>query len=112
MQREAEQPLPAWSNPEALGYIALGISIFAAVPFLCGWVHPMSIIAIIPWGIAALIVFTIVTIVLFRNRNIMGATAFGFLGILLIGAMSIKAVQSLMMLLKGTGSADIAPEPE
>ena len=99
MQREAEQPLPVWANPEALGFIALGIVIFSAVPFLCGWVHPMSAIATAPWGIAALIAFIIVTIILFRNRNLMGGIAFGFLGILLCGAVALKAVQGLMMLL-------------
>jgi len=101
MQREAEQPLPVWANPEALGFIALGIGIFSAVPFLCGWVHPMSAIATAPWGIAALIAFIIVTIILFRNRNIMGATSFGFLGVLLCGAVALKAVQGLLMLLYG-----------
>ncbi len=99
MEQKAEQPLPAWANPEALGFIAIGIVIFSAVPFLCGWVHPMSAIATAPWGIAALIAFIIVTVILFRNRNIMGATAFGFLGILLCGAVALKAVQGLLMLL-------------
>lgn len=99
MEQKAEQPLPAWANPEALGFIALGIVIFSAVPFLCGWVHPMSAIAAAPWGIAALIAFIIVTIILYRNRNIMAATAFGFLGILLCGSVALKAVQGLMMLL-------------
>ncbi len=99
MEQKTEQPLPAWGNPEALGFIALGIVIFSAVPFLCGWVHPMSAIAAVPWGIAALITFIIVTVILFRNRNIMGATAFGFLGILLCGAVALKAVQGLLMLL-------------
>jgi len=101
MQREAEQPLPAWANPEALGFIALGVGIFSAAPFLCGWVHPMSAIATAPWGIAALIAFIIVTIILYRNRNIMGATSFGFLGVLLCGAIALKAVQGLLMLLYG-----------
>jgi len=101
MQREVEQPLPVWANPEALGFIALGIGIFSAVPFICGWVHPMSAIATAPWGIAALIAFIIVTIILYRNRNIMGATSFGFLGVLLCGAIALKAVQGLLMLLYG-----------
>ena len=99
MQREAEQPLPAWAKPEALGFIALGVGIFSAAPFLCGWVHPVSAIATAPWGIAALIAFIIVTIILFRNRNLMAATAFGFLGILLSGAIALKAVQGLMVVL-------------
>jgi len=99
MQREVEHPLPAWANPEALGFIALGIGIFSAAPFLCGWVHPMSAIATVPWGIAALIAFIVVTVILFRNRNLMGATAFGFLGVLLCGAIALKAVQGLLMLL-------------
>ena len=107
MQREAEQPLPALAAPEALGFIALGIGIFSAVPFLCGWVHPMSAIATAPWGIAALIAFIIVTIILFRNRNLMAATAFGVLGVLLCGAIALKAVQGLMMLLNNV----TAPPP-
>jgi hypothetical protein len=101
MQREAEQPLPAWADPMALGFIALGIVIFSAAPFLCGWVHPMSAIAAVPWGIAALTTFIIVTIILFRNRNILGGTAFGFLGILLCGSVALKAVQGLLMLIYG-----------
>jgi hypothetical protein len=107
MQREAEQPLPAWAAPEALGFIALGIGIFSAAPFLCGWVHPMSAIATAPWGIAAFIVFIIVTIILFRNRNLMAGTAFGVLGVLLSGAIALKAVQGLMMLLNNV----TAPPP-
>lgn len=99
MEQKAEQPLPAWANPEALAFIALGIVIFSAVPFLCGWVDPMSAIAAAPWGIAALIAFIIVTIILYRNRNLMAATSFGFLGILLCGAVALKSVQGLMMLL-------------
>ena len=101
MQREAEQPLPAWANPEALGFIALGIGIFSAVPYLCGWVDPVAAIATAPWGIAALIAFIIVTIILYRNRNIMGATSFGFLGVLLCGAVALKAVQGLLTVLYG-----------
>ena len=101
MQREAEQPLPAWAHPEALGFIALGVGIFSAVPFLCGWVHPMSAIATAPWGIAAFVAFIIVTIILFRNRNIMAGTAFGVLGVLLCGAIALKAVQGLLMLIYG-----------
>jgi hypothetical protein len=104
MQREAEQPLPVWADPIALGFIALGIVILSAAPFLCGWVHPMSAIAAAPWGIAALIAFIIVTIILFRNRNIMGGTAFGFLGILLCGSVALKAVQGLLMLLYGAAT--------
>jgi len=45
--------------------------------------------------------FIIVTIILYRNRNIMGATSFGFLGVLLCGAIALKAVQGLLMLLYG-----------
>ena len=107
MEQKAEQPLPAWANPEALAFIALGIVIFSAVPFLCGWVDPMSAIATAPWGIAALIAFIIVTIILFRNRNLMAATAFGVLGVLLCGAIALKAVQGLMMLLNNV----TAPPP-
>jgi hypothetical protein len=107
MQREAEQPLPVWANPVALGFIALGVGIFSAAPFLCGWVHPMSAIATVPWGIAALIAFIIVTVILFRNRDIMAATAFGVLGVLLCGAIALKAVQGLMMLLNNV----TAPPP-
>ena len=94
-------PLPIWSNPEPLGFIALGIGIFSAMPYLTGRVHPISAIATIPWGITALIVYIIVTIILFRNRDIMGGTAFGVLGIILSGAITLKAVQGLMILLSG-----------
>jgi hypothetical protein len=107
MQRAEEQPLPAWGSPESLGFIALGIGIFSAMPYLCGWVHPMSAIATVPWGITALIVYIIVTIILFRNRNFFGATAFGVLGIILSGAIALKAGQGLMMLLNGV----TAPPP-
>ena len=107
MQREVEQPLPVWANPVALGFIALGVGIFSAAPFLCGWVHPMSAIATAPWGIAALIAFIIVTVILFRNRDIMAATSFGVLGVLLCGAIALKAVQGLLMLLNNV----TAPPP-
>ena len=107
MHREVEQPLPAWGNPEALGFIALGVGIFSAAPFLCGWVHPMSAIATVPWGIAAFVAFIIVTIILFRNRNLMAGTAFGVLGVLLCGAIALKAVQGLLMLLNNV----TAPPP-
>ena len=101
MQREAEQPLPTWADPRALGFIAIAICIFSAVPFITGWVHPMSAIATIPWGIAAFIALIIVTIILFRNGSFMPAMSFSIFGIILCGAMILKAVQSLMMLLNG-----------
>lgn len=107
MSPKNEQSLPAWSNPEPLGFLALGIGIFSATPYLTGWVHPMAAIATIPWGITALIVYIIVTIILFRNRDLFGGTAFGVLGIILSGAIGLKAVQGLMMLLNGV----TAPPP-
>jgi hypothetical protein len=71
------------------------------MPYLIGWVHPISAIGAIPWGITALIVYIIVTVILFRNRDFMGGTAFGVLGIILAGAITIRAVQGLTVLLGG-----------
>jgi len=102
LERVAEQKMTKWADPEALGFIALGIAIFASVPFLCGWVESISAVASVPWVVAAFITLIIVAIINFRNGNLMGGTAIGVLGIVLSGAVALKAVQDLVMLITNT----------
>ncbi len=93
MEQKAEQPLPAWGNPAPIGFIALAVAIFSMVPIFCGWVPREAIMATLPWGIAAVIVLIIVTIIELRNRNPLAAFAFGAFGIIIGGALTINTVQ-------------------
>ena len=93
MQRQAEQPLPAWGNPAPMGFIALAVGIFSMVPIFCGWVPRGAILATIPWGIASVIALIIVTIVELRNRNPLAAFAFGAFGIIIAGALTINTMK-------------------
>ncbi len=99
MAQVKEKSLPFWSDPAPLGFMTLGIGIFSTTPHLTGRVPPLAAIATVPWGITALIVYIIVTIILFRKGDILSGTAFGVLGIVLGGAISLKSAQDLMILL-------------
>jgi hypothetical protein len=105
MQRDAEQPLPAWANPSAIGFIALAVGIYSTVPVFCGWVPRAAIIATLPWGIASLIALIIVTIVELRNRNPLGAFAFGAFGIIIAGSLTINTVKDFFWSAVATQSA-------
>jgi hypothetical protein len=96
MQQNAEKSLPAWANPGALGFIALAVILFSLAPILCRWVSPTSFPLTAAWGAIALVALVIVTIIFFRNREIMLGTAFGVLGVLLSGGLAFKAVQLTM----------------
>jgi hypothetical protein len=96
MQQNAEKSLPAWANPGALGFLALAVSLFSLAPILCRWVSPTSFPLTAAWGAIALVALVIVTIIFFRNREIMLGTAFGVLGVLLSGGLAFKAVQLTM----------------
>jgi len=107
MERENEQPLPAWGNPSAIGFIALAVGIFSMVPIFCGWVAREAIIAALPWGIASVIALIIVTIVELRNRSPLGAFAFGAFGIIIAGSLTINIVKNFAWSMFATKS--IAP---
>lgn len=93
MTQNVEQPSNSWANPAALGFIALAVSLFSISPILIGWVTPASFPFTYAWGIVALIALVIVTVIFFKNRNIMLGTAFGILGVLLSGGLAFKAIQ-------------------
>ena len=93
MSENTEQTGNSWANPAALGFIALAVSLFSLSPILCGWVNPVSFPFTAAWGIVALIALIVVTIIFFKNSNMMLGTAFGILGILLSGGLAFKAVQ-------------------
>jgi succinate-acetate transporter protein len=97
MQEKDEQILRDWSDPAPVGFIALAVAIFSMVPIFCGWVPPEAIMAMIPWGIAAVITVIIVTIIEFRNRNSMAAFAFGAFGIIIGGALTINTFKGFIM---------------
>jgi len=101
MQPKTEQSHLLWANPGALGFIALAVSLFSLAPILCGWVHPSAILPTAPWGIVALIALIVVTIIFFKNRDILLGTAFGILGILLSGGLAFKAIQLTMLVSDG-----------
>jgi|GEM_PF-2810135 len=105
MQREAEQPLLAWGNPSAIGFIALAVGIYSMVPVFCGWVARGAIMAALPWGIASIIALIIVTIVELRNRNPLAAFAFGAFGIIIAGALTINTVKDFAWSMFVTQSA-------
>lgn len=105
MERGNEQPLPAWGNPSAIGFIALAVGIFSMVPVFCGWVAREAIMATLPWGIASVIALIIVTIVELRNRNPLGAFAFGAFGIIIAGSLAINTVKSFAWAMFASESA-------
>lgn len=97
MQQRSEQPLPAWGDPAPVGFIALAVGIFSFVPIFCGWVAREAIMATLPWGMAAVIALIIVTIIEFRNRNPVGAFAFGAFGIIIAGALTLNIIRGFVM---------------
>ena len=103
MQHNTEQSPDSWANPAALGFIALAVSLFSLAPILCGWVHPASFPLTAAWGAIALVALVIVTIIFFKNRNMMLGTAFGILGILLSGGLAFKAIQLTVLASNGVG---------
>ena len=107
MTQNVEQPANPWANPAALGFIALAVSLFSLTPVLCGWVHAGSFPLTAAWGAVALLALVIVTIIFFKNRDIMLGTAFGILGILLSGGLAFKAIQLTML---ASGGAQLAPQ--
>jgi hypothetical protein len=104
MNENAEKSLNSWANPAALGFIALAVSLFSLSPILIGWVDSVFFTFTAAWGVVALIALIIVTIIFFKNRNMMLGTAFGILGILLSGGLAFKAVQLTML---ASGGAQI-----
>lgn len=102
MTKNAEETGHSWANPAALGFIALAVSLFSLSPILLGWVHPGSFPFTAAWGIVALIALTIVTIIFFKNSNLMLGTAFGILGILLSGGLAFKAIQLTTLVANAT----------
>jgi hypothetical protein len=107
MSQNAEQQGHSWANPAALGFIALAVSLFSLTPVLCGWVHAGSFPLTAAWGAVALVALVIVTIIFFKNRDMMLGTAFGILGILLSGGLAFKAIQLTMLV---SGGAQLAPQ--
>jgi len=102
MTNNDEQSRHSWANPSALGFIALAISLFSVTPVLVGWVSPGSFPLTGAWNIVALIALVIVTLIFFKNKDVMFGTAFGILGILLSGGLAIKAIQLTMLVSSGT----------
>ncbi len=107
MQQNTERLLSSWGNPAALGFIALAVSLFSLAPILCGWVSPTSFPLTAAWGVVALVALVIVTIIFFRNKEVMLGTAFGTLGILLSGGLALKAIQLTIFM---TNSVGLSPE--
>jgi len=108
MQENSEKTFQPWGNPAALGFVALAVSLFSLAPILCGWVHPASFPLTVAWGTIALVALVIVTIVFFRNRDMMLGTAFGVLGILLSGGLAFKAMQLTMFVSNGVQLSSVA----
>ena len=102
MTQNDEQTGHSWANPSALGFIALAVSLFSVTPILVGWVSASSFPLTASWSIVALIALVIVTLIFFKNRDIMFGTAFGVLGILLSGGLAIKAIQLTMLVSSAT----------
>ena len=97
MPQKAEQSSPTWADPGPMGFIALAVGIFSFVPVFTGWVPREAIMATLPWGVAAVIALIIVTIIEFRNRNPVGAFAFGAFGIIIAGALTINVIKGFAM---------------
>lgn len=92
----------SWANPSALGFIALAVSLFSVTPILVGWVSSGSFPLTASWSIVALIALVIVTLIFFKNKDMMFGTAFGVLGILLSGGLAIKAIQLTTLVASAT----------
>lgn len=103
MQQNTEKLLSSWGNPAALGFIALAVSLFSLAPILCGWVNPTSFPLTATWGVVALVALVIVTIIFFRNKEVMLGTAFGVLGVLLSGGLALKAIQLTIFMTNSVG---------
>lgn len=102
MTQNDEQTGRPWASPSALGFIALAVSLFSVSPILVGWVNPGSFPLTAAWSIVALIALVIVTVIFFKNRDMMMGTVFGVLGILLAGGLAFKAVQITTLLSSAT----------
>ena len=84
-----------WCSAGALGNLTIGLLIMSMVPLMYGLVDPASVIATLPWQLPAFPVILIVVILQFREGEIVGATANGVLGGVLMGQNVVRGLQTL-----------------
>jgi hypothetical protein len=109
MENESGKPNQVWADPNALCNLVLGILllVLAHTVFTKKMITPEVVIALAPWALMAFFVFLVVVIVSLRAGDIVGATANGLLGVILLGQFFVKGVFNLQMFLYGK-----APTPE
>ena len=77
---------------DSLGNLTIGLLIMALVPLMFGLVDPSTVILTLPWTIPAFPVLLIVVILQFREGDVVGATANGVLGAVLMGQNFVRGL--------------------
>ena len=90
-----------WCSPGALGNLTIGLLIMALVPLMFGLVDPSTVILTLPWTIPAFPVLLIVVILQFREGDVVGGTANGVLGAVLMGQNFVRGLLALGGVLTG-----------
>lgn len=103
-----QAPPHTWCSPGALGNLTIGLLIMAMVPLMFGTVDPSTIIMTLPWTIPAYPVILLVVVLQFREGDLVGATANGVLGAVLMGQNFVRGLLALGVVLTGHPLPDAA----
>ncbi|MBU4214227.1 MAG: hypothetical protein KJ792_06190 [Actinobacteria bacterium] len=96
-----------WAPADALGNLALGVVICCLLPVLWGTADPGSIVAAIPWVMTAFPLLLLVVVVQLKAGDLLGATANGILGVVLLCQ---NFVQGLLVLAQVMSGHDLTAE--
>lgn len=83
-----------WADPNALANVATGIGIYSLIPFFFGLVD--NNVGCIPWMFGGLICMIIAIVGLFKNGDIVGATANAILTVICLFGNFYHAVITLI----------------
>lgn len=97
-----------WCSPGALGNLTIGLLIMTLVPLMFRLVDPSTVIMTLPWTIPAFPVLLIVVILQFREGDLVGGTANGVLGAVLMGQNFVRGVLALGVVFTGHALPDAA----
>lgn len=100
-QAPAPSPHGTWCSPGALGNLTIGLLIMSLVPTMFGLVDPSTVIMTLPWTVPAFPVLLLVVVLQFREGDVVGATANGVLGAVLMGQNFVRGLLALGVVLTG-----------